>query len=281
MIRAQSAEICVESIGDSASPAVLLIGGAASSMDWWEDELCERLAEGGRRVIRYDNRDTGRSTTWPAGDPGYSGDDLVADAVAILDALSIDAAHIAGLSMGGALAQLLGLEHRDRVLSLTLMSTTLVTGDHADLPGMTPQLAAALGRTEEPDWSNREAAIQYIVEAERPLAGPGDFDEERMRALASRVVDRSNDTEAAMTNHFLLGDEDPGGRTLGELAGIPTLVIHGTADAMFPDHGRALAEAIPGARLIELEDVGHQYPPPRTWDVVIDALGEHTAGPGR
>ena len=91
------AQLCVETIGDRAQPAILLIGGATWSMDWWEDELCLRLADRGRLVVRYDNRDTGRSTSYPPGAPGYTGADLVTDAVALLAALGIDRAHVAGL----------------------------------------------------------------------------------------------------------------------------------------------------------------------------------------
>lgn len=278
-VRAGEAEICVESIGDGADPAILLIGGAASSMDWWEEELCERLGDGGRRVVRYDNRDTGQSTTWPAGSPGYSEADLVADAIAILDALSIRAAHVVGLSMGGGIGQLLALKCRDRVATLTLMSTTPIVYEGAELPGMTSELQAGLTEERpEPNWDDRASVVDYMVEGERRFAGPGSFDEGRMRALAGRVYDRSRDLDASMTNHFLLGDDDPGRHRLGELAGLPTLVIHGSADAMFPPaHGRALADQIPGARLIELEDVGHQYPPARSWDLVIESLLAHTA----
>ncbi len=84
-------------------------------MDWWEDELCSRLADRGRLVVRYDNRDTGRSTSYPAGAPGYTGADQVGDAVAVLDALDIDRAHVVGPSMGGGIAQRLALEYRDRL----------------------------------------------------------------------------------------------------------------------------------------------------------------------
>jgi pimeloyl-ACP methyl ester carboxylesterase len=103
------AQLCVETVGRRGDPAVLLIGGATWSMDWWEDDLCRRLAERGRLVIRYDHRDTGRSTGYPPGKPGYTTADQVSDAVAILDALEIDRAHVVGLSMGGRIAQRMAL----------------------------------------------------------------------------------------------------------------------------------------------------------------------------
>ena len=272
------AQICVESIGDRGDPAILLIAGASCSMDWWEDGLCRRLAEGGRLVVRYDHRDTGRSTTCPPGAPDYTGADLVADAVAVLDALEIERAHVVGLSMGGGIAQHLAAGHRDRVATLTLVSTSRSAGADG-LPGMTAELQAALADPPpEPDWEDREAVVDYIVAGERPFAGPEDVDEPRVRALAERVFDRSNDIAASLANHVLLeGGDLPG--TI-ELPGQPTLVLHGTADPFFPPaHGRALAAEIPGARLVELDGVGHQYPPPRTWDLVVATLIEHTSCP--
>jgi pimeloyl-ACP methyl ester carboxylesterase len=272
------ADLCVEAIGNRAHPAILLIGGATWSMDWWEDKLCRRLAERGRLVVRYDQRDTGRSISYPPGAPGYTGADLVSDAIAVLDALEINRAHVVGLSMGGGIAQCLALEHRDRLRSLTLMSTSPIDPGIEGLPGMTPELQATFAtESPEPDWHDRDAVIEHIVEGERPYAGPGNFDEPRLRAIAGRVVDRSNDVAASLTNHFLLDGNDPADPRLSRFEGLPTLVVHGTADPLLPAaHGRALAEAIPGARLIELDGVGHQLPPPHTWQRIVDTLIEHT-----
>jgi len=115
--------LCVETFGDPANPALLLLRGAAESMDFWEVEFCTRLA-GPRFVIRYDTRDTGRSVSYPPGEPGYDMPDLVEDAVGVLDALGVTRAHLVGLSMGGGLVQRLALDHADRVASITLVSTT-------------------------------------------------------------------------------------------------------------------------------------------------------------
>jgi pimeloyl-ACP methyl ester carboxylesterase len=275
------ARICVEAIGKRDDPAILLIAGATWSMDWWDDELCRRLAQRGRLVVRYDNRDTGRSTAYPPGAPGYTGADMVADAITVLDELAIDRAHVVGLSMGGGIAQHLALDHRDRVATLTLISTTSIGPGEEGLPGITEELQAALADAlPEPDWADRDAVIEYIVEGERPYAGPGEFDEQRMRALAGRVYDRSDDIAASLANHFLLDAGESASPDVSELHGLPTLVLHGTADPLFPlAHGRALADEIPGARLLALEGVGHQLPPPRTWDLVVATLIEHTTQP--
>lgn len=274
------AELCVETIGDRDDPALLLLGGATWSMDWWDDELCRQIADRGRLVIRTDYRDTGCSTSYPPGSPDYSSADLVADVVAILDSLCIDRAHVVGLSMGGGVAQRLALEYRDRVATLTLISSNPIDPGNDDLPPPTPQIQATFSEEgPEPDWTDRESVIDYIVEGERPYAGPGNFDELRMRALAGRVFDRTKNMASSMTNHFIVaGDGSPISGSIRQLRDLPTLVLHGTADPMFPmAHGRALADAISGARLIELHNVGHQPPPPDTWDLVVDALLEHTS----
>lgn len=272
-------QLCVEIIGDRADPTVLLIGGATWSMDWWDEKLCQQLADRGRRVVRYDQRDTGRSISYPAGSPGYTGADLVQDAVAVLDGIGVDRAHVVGLSMGGGVAQRLAIEHDDRVATLTLISTTPIDTTIAGLPGPTPEIQATfLTQDPEPDWHDRKAVVDYIVEGERPYAGSDNFDDAKLRTLAGRVFDRTNDMAACMTNDFLLDDGGAGDYRLSQLAGVPTLVLHGTADPMFPlPHGEALAESISGARLIELDGVGHQLPPPGTWDLVVDALIAHTA----
>lgn len=271
-------QLCAQVFGFETDPALLLIGGATWSMDWWDDELCRRTAARGRRVVRYDQRDTGQSTHDPQGSPGYTSQDLVTDAVAVLDGIGIDRAHIVGLSMGGMIAQRLATDHPHRVATVTLMSTTPIDPTIQTLPGPSREIRATFSSdAPEPDWDDREAVVSYIVEGERPFAGPGNFDEAHVQAIAGRVFDRSNNMAASMTNHFILDEGEVEGQGQSRLVRVPTLVIHGTCDPMFPlEHGRALEESIPGARLIELDGVGHQLPPPGYWDDVIDALISHT-----
>jgi pimeloyl-ACP methyl ester carboxylesterase len=139
MVLANGVELCVQTFGDLASPGILLIGGAASSMDRWVDDFCERLASGPRFVIRYDVRDTGQSVSYEPGAPQYSGPDLVTDAVGVLDALRVTRAHVVGISMGGGIAQHLALDHAERVASLMLISTS---PGGPDLPPMSDELRA-------------------------------------------------------------------------------------------------------------------------------------------
>src|SRR3954464_2345777 len=123
MVDANGVERCTEPRGDRTHPPILLIMGIGASMLWWEEGFCQLLADGGRFVVRYDHRDTGRSVTYELGRPGYSGADLVADAVGVLDAYEIPVADLVGVSAGGALAQLVALSHPNRVSSLVLIST--------------------------------------------------------------------------------------------------------------------------------------------------------------
>ncbi|GAB2476060.1 alpha/beta hydrolase [Promicromonospora xylanilytica] len=279
------ARLCAETFGDPADPAILLIGGIASAMDWWHDDLCQALARGdapggpGRFVVRYDHRDTGRSRTDPPGAPSYTGDDLAQDPVRLLDALGVRRAHLVGVSMGGGIAQQAAIEHPDRVASLTLMSTSPLTGgDTAGLPGPTPEVQALFDDPPpDPDWDDPDAVVQHLVEGDRAFAGPG-YDAADTLAAARRVVERSIDPAAA-ANHFLV-ESGPVRGTLADVAA-PALVLHGEADPLFPpEHGVALAEALQDARLVLLSGVGHQYPPRIAWGVVVPEILTLTARAG-
>jgi pimeloyl-ACP methyl ester carboxylesterase len=283
MVTAGGVELCTEAFGSPGDPAVLLIGGAAMSMDYWDDELCERLAAAGRHVVRYDHRDTGRSTSYPAGKPGYTSGDLTADVLRVLDGLGIERAHLVGVSMGGGIAQDVAARHPGRVLSLTLVATG-AAGERSDttpLPPPEPRLAATFtDPPPEPDWTDREAAIGYVVDSLRPYAGSLGLAEERARAQVTSLVERTRDLPASQQNHWLVvgGDgerEEP--YRMADLR-VPTLVMHGTDDPLFPlPHGEALAAEIQGATFVPLPGMGHEVPPPQLWDVVVPAITRHTS----
>ncbi len=261
--------IATSTHGSPEDPAVLLIGGVGASMDWWEPEFCTSLAAGGRYVIRYDHRDTGESPSYPPGAPGYTGMDLMTDAVAVLDRLEVGAAHVVGLSMGGALAQELALHHPARVRSLALVSTTAGAGDD-DLPGMTPEAAAAFQALAEPDWTDDAAVVEYLVAGQRASAA-GPFDEDEVRAIARVAVARTRNNESSQKNHLAADGGGPWRHRLGEIT-VPTVVLHGDADPLFPlPHGQALAREIPGARLVVLPDTGHEFPR-RNWPLVVEEV---------
>ncbi len=272
IIRANGAELCIETFGKESHPAVLLIHGACASMLWWEEELCRRIAAHDRFVIRYDNRDTGRSTTYPPGRPGYTLTDMARDAVGILDVLGIDRAHVVGRSMSGAIALVLGVDHPDRVASLTFVSTT--TGREG-LPPMSPEFLEVSFRSVDP--CDRAAVASHVLDLARVYAGGSPaFDEGAMRALIARDLDRCANAASTLGNHFAIEFDGP---VLGGFADVraPTLVVHGGRDPVFPlPHGEALRDAIPGAELLVLDDAGHDLPE-RYWDVFADRLARHSA----
>ncbi|WP_232664462.1 alpha/beta fold hydrolase [Pseudonocardia sp. TRM90224] len=282
-IKTNGVEVAMTTAGDPTDPAIVLMHGAGQSSAAWDDEFVARLATGGRFVIRFDARDTGRSTSYPVGAPEYGLPDLVADTVGLLDELGIDRAGIVGMSQGSAVAQLLAIDHPDRVSSLTVIASTPggPGHDNPDLPTFSDRILASFqDEAPQPDWDDRTAVVEYLVDAERPYAATSrPFDEEGVRAAAERAVDRAGRTIAAqVTNPFLISAGPAWRQRLGEVTA-PTLVLHGTEDPFFPyGHGVALAKEIPGARLVALEAAGHEVPPKHTWDVVVPALLEQTAG---
>jgi pimeloyl-ACP methyl ester carboxylesterase len=275
MIEVNGVELCTEPFGDPEDPPVLLVMGVSASMLWWDEGFCWLLAGDGRFVLRYDHRDTGRSATYQAGRPGYTGADLVADAVGVLDAYEIAAAHVVGVSAGGAFAQRLALGFPDRVLSLVLISTSPATAGERRLPSPTERFHDFLASAEV-DWSDHESVIEYLVGYERMLAGGvRSFDETGWRQLVRRDVERARDI-AASQNHNLIPEGVVPSEPISSIAA-PTLVIHGGADPLFPlAHGEALAEEIPGARLLTLEGAGHGVDRP-DWQPIADAILAHTA----
>ncbi len=275
MIEANGVGLCTESFGDPMDAPILLLMGVGGSMLWWEEGFCRMLADGGRFVIRYDHRDTGRSVTYDVGSPGYTGTDLVADAVGVLDAFGVPAAHVVGVSAGGAFAQLLGLDFPGRVLSLVLISTSPATSGERALPAATEDFARFV-TTARVDWSDAGSVIEYLVEYSRVLAGaPRRFDELAVRELVRRDVERAHNF-AATQNHSVIPDDEWSHKPLSSIIA-PTLVIHGNADPMFPlEHGQALADEIPGARLLPLEGAGHGVER-ADWETIARAILEHTA----
>lgn len=274
ILQLDALELAIERRGPDGAPALLLIAGGAQSMDWWTPEFCDVLGAGELQVVRYDHRDTGQSSTCPPGHPDYTGDDLAADPLRLLDALGIEQAYLVGMSMGGGIAQSIAVRARERVRSLTLVETSPAGGDHGGLPPPSPEIAATWEATEpEIDWADETVVIEYRVDVERPYAGPLGFDEARVRAVATLEVRRSRNMASSMANHFIA---EPGASVDPTDIRVPTLVLHSADDPMFPlPHGEALTRMIPRARLVRLEGVGHEIPPPDVWHTVMPELHKH------
>jgi pimeloyl-ACP methyl ester carboxylesterase len=276
MIQVGGLELATQCFGDASRPPILLIMGGMASMLWWPDALCERLASHGRYVIRYDNRDTGHSTKYPPGKPGYTFDDMVDDVFRVLEGYAIPGAHIVGMSLGAMIGQVAALKHPSRVLSLTAISSSPAGMDTSHLPQFSDAFMARMAVAEEVDWSDRSQAIACMVEDSRVLAGTaGAFDEAEVRAFIERDYDRAGG---------YLNATNPGSLKIGEAwrgrlheMKPPLLVMHGTADPVYPiEHGAALAAAVAGASLVRLEGGGHELHPAH-WDTIITAIVTHTA----
>lgn len=270
ILNVNGVEICVETFGKATDPPILFIDGASASMLWWETALCQRIAASGRFVIRYDNRDTGRSTSFALGQPGYSLTDMAEDALGILDALDLQRAHIVGRSMGGGIAAIIGIDHPDRVASMTFVSTS--TGG-AGLPPSSPDLN---NLPASPDPADHAAVVDYLVAATKAYSGGSPhFDEARMRTFVEKDMARTNNLAAMLVNHGAISFTEPAHGGFADIKA-PTLVIHGDHDPLLPlPHGEALRDAIPGAGFVVLEGAGHDTPEP-VWDVLVPALVRHT-----
>ena len=278
-------ELCYETFGSSDAPPMLLIMGLASQMLLWDERFCEQLASRGFFVIRFDNRDIGRSshlrgaitpTRWqlvrrsPKG-AAYPLDEMAQDAVGLLDHLEIRAAHIVGVSMGGMIAQILAINHPDRILSLvSIMSTTGNPRVGKPQPKMMMRLMRKGAR-------EREAYIRDHIDTYRAIGSKTyDFEEERKRERAGRMFERG--IYPAGSARQLAAVVSASDRTEA-LSGVrvPTTVVHGDADPLVDiSGGRATAEAIPGARLVIFPGMGHDLPR-ELWPEIIDAIVENTA----
>ena len=277
-------ELCYETFGDPADPALLMIMGLGTQMIAWHDALCAQLAERGFHVVRYDNRDCGRSSSIDGRRPtrrqlamrskraaSYDLDDMAGDAAGLLDVLGIESAHVLGASMGGMIAQTLAATRPARVRSLTsIMSNTgsWRTGQ--------PSLAAYRALLVQPP-RERAAFIEHAVATFHVIGSPGfPRDDDELRDLIGRSFDRG--INAAGTSRQLAaiaasGDRTPRLRTIS----VPTTVIHGSADRLVaPSGGHATARAIPGARLLMIEGMGHDLPR-GAWPPIIDAVAANAA----
>ena len=280
-------EIEYDHFGQPADPALILVMGYTAQMTAWDVEFCELLAGQGRFVVRFDNRDCGLSSK-TAGDPPnvmqllmkalsgqpiddevpYTLSDMAADGMAVLDELQIERADVVGASMGGMIAQQMAIEYPDRVRSLTsIMSTTGALG----VGQPTPAAQAALFSPPPPD---REAVIDWTVDVGRTIAGPL-FDEDVARKRAAASYDRSFHLLGGAFQMAAIAKTGDRTENLGNLD-VPTLVVHGKVDPLVqPSGGEATAEAVPGARLLMLDDMGHDLPRP-LWGEIADAVAEVT-----
>ncbi len=289
MAPANGIELAYQEMGDPDGEPLLLVMGLATQMIAWDEGFCGPLAERGFRVVRFDNRDIGRSTkVESAGVPRradtilgrrssapYLLRDMAADTIGLMDHLGIDSAHVVGASMGGMIAQAVAIEHPERLRSMvSIMSTT---GSRWTGMPSRQAMAVLLGRPPK----GREAAIERAVKVFQVIGSPGyPFEEERVRQIAGRAYDRGH--SAAGVARQLHAITASGDRTRA-LRGVrvPTAVIHGNRDPLVrPAGGRATARAVPGARLKMIDGMGHDLPR-QLWPVFAEEIATNAARAGR
>lgn len=267
-INANGVALGIEAFGNDDAPLVVLAGG--TTMLSWPDSLCERLAAGGRRVVRYDLRDSGESTMADPETPAYTLRDLAADAAALVDALGGGPAHLAGIGVGGMVAQVAALDHPGTFSAVTLVGTRAVAPGPPDddLPDHDETTMSRLFAQPMPDWTDRDAVAEFASAGAEIL---GD-DPVAARAVAARIWDRTPGTASPVQMANQMGmvfsrlDCTPRWRERLSEIKVPTLVVHGRRDPFFPvGNGESIAHEIPGARLLVLEEAS-------------TALNESTAG---
>ena len=290
LARANGMDLCWDSFGDPAAPPLLLIMGLGSQMIAWHDAFCEQLVQATQlRVIRFDNRDVGRSTQLTAmgvpdiaalmgqalaGKPltvPYTLRDMADDADALLNALNIDRAHVVGASMGGAIGQELAIHHPHRMRSFTSIMSS--TGD----PSLPKPTTEAMSVLFTPAPVTLDAYLPHYQRVWNVLRGP-DFpqdealDAERARAVFARGLNPAG-TARQLAAIFASGNRKPALRAVR----VPTLVIHGDADPLVPvAHGVDVADAVPGAHLLRIARMGHALPV-AMWPQIIEAIAQHIA----
>ena len=264
-------DLCYETFGEPTDPPVLLIMGLGGPMGWWTEEFCELLAERGLFVVRYDNRDTGRSTKLRQHRVGkgaivrtfaglkteapYGISDLAADAFGLLDALDIERAHVAGVSMGGMIAQTMCIERPERLLSLTsIMSSTGKRTVGWQNPRVIPAMLGSAGRT-------RDAYIERTLRTSKIIGSPAfPTDAKRSTARATETYDRGWIASGVGRHMLAVLSQPDRTEALGKLD-LPTTVVHGLSDPLVnKSGGRATAAAIEGAELVEIAGMGHDLP---------------------
>ncbi len=286
---ANGIELAYQEMGDTTGEPLLLVMGLGTQMIAWDEGFCSLLAERGFRVIRFDNRDIGRSTKIESagapsrvdmmfgrrGSAAYLLPDMAVDTIALMDHLDIDSAHLVGASMGGMIAQTTAIEHPERVRSLvSIMSNT---GSRWTGMPSRKAMAVLLGRPPR----GREAAIERTVRTFRVIGSPGyPFDEERVRVIAGRSYDRGHSAAGVLRQLHAITASGDRTQALHDLS-IAATVIHGNRDPLVrPAGGRATARAIPNARLKMIDGMGHDLPR-QLWPVFAEEIAGNAARAGR
>jgi pimeloyl-ACP methyl ester carboxylesterase len=259
-------ELFYETFGGGTDPTLLLVNGLGSQCVNYDERWCEKFAAHGYRVVRFDNRDVGLSTKLDGS--SYTLRDMAGDAVAVLDAVDAPRAHVHGVSMGGMIVQRLAIDHSERVRSLTSVMSS--TGE-PEYGRSSPEALAVL--MAEPA-TTRDEYVEQQVAAHRVYGSkPEWIDEPHLRARAARAYDRCNHP-AGVGRQMRAVQADTGRADALRALTVPTLVVHGDRDTLIDaSGGRRTAELVPGARYVEIEGMGHDYPV-AVWDLWVDTWAD-------
>ena len=273
MVRNGDVSICTESFGDPNNPAILLIAGATVSMLFWDENFCKELANKGFYVIRFDNRDVGRSTFYEPGTTPYDIINLTDDAISVLNGYNIEKANLVGMSLGGLISQIAALKYPERVQTLTLMSTGPWGDSDLEIPEMDTRILDFHAKSGAVDWQNEESVVNYLMEGAALMSGRKPFNkesnEQRIRAEFRRAKNY-----LSMFNHAALQGGEEYYNRLDEI-NHPTLIIHGTDDLIWHfKHSGVLLDQIQHSDIIELEGTGHEIHA-EDWDTIIDGITWH------
>lgn len=266
-------QLATESFGNPGQPALLLLAGATVSMLFWDENFCQRLADKGFFVIRYDNRDVGRSTTYQPGTTPYDIVDLVNDAMAILDGYHLQKAHFVGMSLGGLVAQIAALKYPKRVETLTLMATGPWGDSDPDIPEMDARILTFQAKADTVDWTDELAVVPYQVEGAALMSGQKPFNRQRSENLIRQEFRRARNYRSMFNHASLQGGE----MYYGQVHAIkqPTLLIHGTDDLIWPfQHTEVMLRELKDSKRLSLEGTGHELHE-ADWSLIIEGIANH------
>ena len=270
IINIKDIEICTQGIGNPEDPCVLLIAGATVSMLFWDLEFCEKLANKGYFVVRFDFRDTGKSTHYPIGQVNYDIEDLVDDSIAILDYYKIDQAHLVGLSLGGMIAQIAALKYPQRVKSLTLMSTMPWAEVSIEIPEMDQRILTYHSQVDSVDWNDEDKVVEFMLSGEKLMSGQKALNLNRTESYIRNSFSRSKNFKNQFNHSSLSGAE----QYYNQIQNIncPVIVIHGTEDTICHfKYAGEIMRLTKAMRLFVLEGTGHELHED-DWETIINAI---------
>ncbi len=270
IVQHQNISLFTQSFGNKRNPAVVLIAGATVSMLFWDSEFCQKLADKGVFVIRYDFRDTGQSTSVPEGEASYDIVDFAEDLVAIIDAYEIPAAHLVGISLGGMIAQIVAIKHPERVKSLCLFSTMPWGDSDIPVPEMDPRILEFHAKAAEIDWENEDKVIHYLLEGSHLMSGKKPLNVLRAENYLRESYRRAKNFRSQFNHASIAGGMEYYNQL--DNINVPVLVIHGTEDIICHfQNAISLMQKIKGQNLVVLEGTGHELHE-EDWNLIINSI---------